>query len=163
MAKQDKRAIRVLFSRYNAQVFRFLMPMVGNQATAEDLVSEFLIEVWRRAAGFEVRSREGTWVLGIARYKALAALRRRPIEQLDAPSADPSRILVTVRRSRRKKDRSVILRRCIERLPPAHRDVIHLAYYPEDSNGDWTREATAPAGPRYRTNFSRLGLFACGP
>src|SRR5215470_20173366 len=60
MAKQDKRAIRVLFSRYNAQVFRFLMPMVGNQATAEDLVSEFLIEVWRRAAGFEVRSREGT-------------------------------------------------------------------------------------------------------
>ena len=51
MAKQDKRAIRILFSRYNAQVFRFLMPMVGNQATAEDLVIEFLIEVWRHAAG----------------------------------------------------------------------------------------------------------------
>jgi hypothetical protein len=88
IAKQDKRAMRVLFSRYNARVFRFLMRMVGNQATAEDLVSEVFIEVGRHAARFEARSRVGTWVLGIARYKALAALRRRPVEQLDDHSAD---------------------------------------------------------------------------
>src|SRR6266852_9413841 len=83
IAKGDKHAMQVLFGRHNVRVFRFLMRFVDGEATAEDLVSEVFIEVWRNAAHFESRSQVSTWLLGIARHKALSALRRRSTDELD--------------------------------------------------------------------------------
>src|ERR1700676_1031263 len=75
IAQGDKGAMQVLFGRHNVRVFRFLMRFVDGDAPAEDLVSEVFIEVWRNAARFEARSQVSTCLLGIARHKALSALR----------------------------------------------------------------------------------------
>ena len=56
IATGDKHAMQVLFGRHNVRVFRFLMRFVDDEATAEDLVSEVFIEVWRQAGQFEARS-----------------------------------------------------------------------------------------------------------
>ena len=83
IAKGDKRAMRVLYARHNVRVYRFIARLVGDNATAEDLVSEVFLDVWRQAAQFEGRSQASTWLLAIARYKALSQLRSRPVECLD--------------------------------------------------------------------------------
>ena len=57
IGKGDRNAMQALFGRHNLKVFRFLMRFVDNEATAEDLVSEVFIEVWRNAAQFEARKR----------------------------------------------------------------------------------------------------------
>src|SRR5690242_16087239 len=72
VADGDKSALQVLFGRHNVRVFRFLMRIVDNEATAEDLVSEVFLEVWRKAAQFEGRSQVSTWIMAIARHKALS-------------------------------------------------------------------------------------------
>ena len=54
---------------------------------AEDLISEVFLDVWRQAGRFEGRSAVSTWMLAIARFKALSALRRRPDEELDEETA----------------------------------------------------------------------------
>ena len=54
-----------------------------DEALAEDLLSEVFLDVWRQAVSFEARSSVSTWLLAIARYKALSALRRRTDMQLD--------------------------------------------------------------------------------
>jgi RNA polymerase sigma-70 factor (ECF subfamily) len=64
-----------------------------NAATAEDLISEVFLDVWRQADKFEGRSAVSTWILSIARFKAL---RRRGEEELDdettkLPKADLER------------------------------------------------------------------------
>src|ERR1700731_737996 len=82
IAQGDKDAMRVLFGRHNVRVFRFLMRFVDGEATAEDLVSEVFIEVWRHAGQFEARSQVATWLLAIARHKALSALRRRSTDEV---------------------------------------------------------------------------------
>src|ERR1700738_2147862 len=115
IAQGDKDAMQVLFGRHNVRVFRFLMRFVDGEATAEDLVSEVFIEVWRNASQFEARSQVSTWLLGIARHKALSALRRRStdeldddvIERIEDPSDNPE---VTLQ----KTERSEILRDCLE-------------------------------------------------
>src|SRR6202048_4550295 len=97
IAQGDKGAMQVLFGRHNVRVFRFLMRFVDGEATAEDLVSEVFIEVWRNAGQFEARSQVSTWLLSIARHKALSARRRRSTDELDDdvielledPSANP--------------------------------------------------------------------------
>ena len=50
---------------------------------AEDLVSQVFLDVWRTASQFEGRSQVSTWLLSIARFKALTALRQRKHEDID--------------------------------------------------------------------------------
>jgi RNA polymerase sigma-70 factor, ECF subfamily len=130
----DKDAMRVLFARHNVRVFRFLTRIVGNDATAEDLLNEVFIEVWRNAGRFEARSQVSTWILAIARFKALAAMRRRQPDELDdeasemiEDTADDPEVAV------QKTERSALLQQCLKQLSIAHRQVVDLVYYHEQS------------------------------
>jgi RNA polymerase sigma-70 factor, ECF subfamily len=130
----DKHAMQVLFARHNVRVFRFLVRLVGDKSAAEDLVSEVFLDVWRRAGRFEGRSQVATWLLAIARYKALSALQRRSTEKLDEdvaaaiedPQDSPE---VTIQ----NQQTSGILLECLKKLSPAHREIVDLVYYHEKS------------------------------
>lgn len=134
IAKDDRDAMRLLFTRHRSRVYRFLLRLVGNESTAEDLLNEVFVDVWRGASRFESRSQATTWILGIARFKALSALRRRACEGLDDDVAesivdtadDPEAVM-------QKADRSAILQDCLRHLSSAHRQVLDLVYYHEQS------------------------------
>jgi RNA polymerase sigma-70 factor (ECF subfamily) len=134
IAHGDRQAMRLLFARHNVRVFRFLVRIVGNEATAEDLVNEVFLEIWRSANRFEGRSQVTTWLLGIARFKALSDLRRRLPDALDDETAermeDPADGPESVMQNR---DRTAVLQSCISQLSDAHRQVIDLVYYHEQS------------------------------
>jgi RNA polymerase sigma-70 factor (ECF subfamily) len=134
IAKGDKDAMKVLFARHNVRVFRFLIRIVGNEASAEDLLNEVFVEVWRTAERFEARSQVSTWILGIARFKALTSLRRRSCDELDdemaesiEDTADDPEVSV------QKIERSAILQDCLKQLSIAHRQVVDLVYYHDQS------------------------------
>jgi RNA polymerase sigma-70 factor (ECF subfamily) len=134
IADGDRRAMQMLYARHNVRVYRFILRLTGNQSLAEDLVSEVFLDVWRQADGFESKSQVSTWLLAIARYKALSALRRRTDEPLDDHMAatiedtadDPETVVGTI-------DRNMIVQKCLTQLSAAHREVIDLVYYHEKS------------------------------
>jgi RNA polymerase sigma-70 factor (ECF subfamily) len=130
IADEDKRALKLLYLRHHDRVRRFVTRLTGNESTAEEVVNEVFLEVWRHAAQFEGRSQVATWLLSIARFKAITECRRRSEAQLDERSAaiieDPSD---TPAVSMDKRERSDILHRCLGRLTPLHREVINLIYY----------------------------------
>src|SRR6266542_22706 len=78
-AEGDQLAMRTLFARHRVVLYRWLLRLVGDGALAEDLLSEVFLAVWRQAAAFEARSSVSTWLLAIARYKALSG---RPRQRL---------------------------------------------------------------------------------
>jgi RNA polymerase sigma-70 factor (ECF subfamily) len=134
IAQGDRLAMQVLFARHHVRVFRFVVRLVRNESVAEDLISEVFLDVWRQAGRFEGRSAVSTWLLAIARFKALSALRRKPDEALDDEAAeaiedqsDDPEVAV------QKKDTSEALRKCLGALSPEHREVIDLVYYHEKS------------------------------
>jgi RNA polymerase sigma-70 factor (ECF subfamily) len=134
IANSNKDAIRVLFARHNVRLFRFLLRIVGNDATAAELVNEVFIDVWRNAGRFEARSQVTTWILAIARYKALAALRRRPYDEL----ADDAREMIKDQADDpetavQQTERGALLQAYLKRLSVAHREVIDLVHYHERS------------------------------
>ena len=88
IAAGDKHALQVLYGRHHVKVYRFALRFVRDEASAEDMVSEVFIDVWRQAERFERRSQVSTWLLAIARNKALSSLRRRSNEQLDDEVAE---------------------------------------------------------------------------
>jgi RNA polymerase sigma-70 factor (ECF subfamily) len=91
-------------------------------------------DVWRQAGKFEGRSAVSTWLLSIARFKALSALRKRGEAELDDETAsaiedqsdDPEVTLA-------KKDKGAALRQCLSGLSAEHREIIDLVYYHEKS------------------------------
>jgi RNA polymerase sigma-70 factor, ECF subfamily len=134
IAHGDRLAMQVLFARHHVRVYRFVLRLVRNEATAEDLISEVFLDIWRQAGKFEGRSAASTWMLSIARFKALSTLRKRTEEELDEETAgaiedhgdDPEVSLA-------KKDKAAALRRCLSKLSTEHREVVDLVYYHEKS------------------------------
>ena len=130
IAAGDKLAMQVLFARHHVRVYRFVLRLIGDASRAEDLISEVFLDVWRQAGKFEARSAVSTWLLAIARYKALSALRRRPDEELDEEAAEAIEDTADDPEvSIQKKETGVILRQCMTRLSPEHREIIDLVYY----------------------------------
>jgi len=134
IAKGDRLAMQVLFARHHVRVYRFVLRLVGNPTVAEDLISEVFLDVWRQADRFEGRSAVSTWMLAIARFKALSALRKRPDEELDEETAATIEDTAdTPEVALEKKDKSTVLRQCLEKLSPEHKEIIDLVYYHEKS------------------------------
>jgi len=129
IADGDRRAMQLLYTRHSVRVYRFVLRLTGDPILAEDLVSEVFIDVWRQAERFK-----SEWLLAIARYKALSALRRRLEEQLDEsaavaiadPAADPET-------PAHDQIRSAVVQNCLLKLSAVHREVLDLVYYHEKS------------------------------
>src|SRR6185436_11925854 len=88
IATGDRLAMQVLFARHHVRVYRFVLRLVSDPTLAEDLISEVFLDVWRQAGRFEARSAVSTWLLAIARFKALSALRRKPEAELTEEMAE---------------------------------------------------------------------------
>ena len=134
IADGNRNAMHILYSRHNVRVYRFILRIVRDSTMAEDLVSQVFLDVWRTARQFEGRSQVSTWLLSIARFKALTALRQRRFEDIDqddvreiAGEADTPEV------SLERASTSEILRACVAKLSPAHREIINLVYYHEKS------------------------------
>jgi RNA polymerase sigma-70 factor (ECF subfamily) len=137
IAAGDKLAMQVLFARHRASVYRWLLRFVGNETVAEDLLSDVFFDVWQQAGRFEGRAAVTTWLLSIARFKALSARRRRTHAELDetieatvVDSADNPEIAL------QKKSRGELVRTALMKLSPHHREIIDLVYYHEKSIED---------------------------
>jgi RNA polymerase sigma-70 factor (ECF subfamily) len=134
IAAGDKLAMRALFSRHQVRVFRFLCGILRDQSRAEDVVNDVFIDVWRQAGRFEGRSSVSTWVLAIARFKALSALRRpREAEMDEEAAAEIADVADDPEVVAQKKDKGAILRTCLSGLSAEHREIIDLVYYQEKS------------------------------
>ena len=141
----DELAMQTLYARHHALVYRFVLRLIGNTATAEELTSDVFLGVWHQARRFERRSTVRTWLLAIARLKALTALRCRQDEPLDEqvagaiedPSDSPEAAL-------HNKERHAIVRRCVSRLSCEHREVTNLVFFHEKSIEEVARIVNVP-------------------
>ena len=129
---------------------------------AEDLISEVFLDVWRQAGRFEGRSAVSTWLMSIARFKALSARRRRRDAELDDkieatiadPADDPAATL-------EKKNQSELLRHALTKLSAEHREIIDLVYYHEQSVDEAAQVLGIPAATvKTRMFYARKKLVS---
>jgi RNA polymerase sigma-70 factor (ECF subfamily) len=134
IAGGDQAALRGLLSLHQVRVFRFLARRLRNDALAEDLTNDVFTEVWLHAKSFEGRSNVSTWLLSIAHNRMVSALRKRREESWDEEKAQEiADDGDTPEVSAQKLDKGRIMRVCVERLSPAHREIVDLVYYHEQS------------------------------
>ena len=115
-----------LVERHRDAVFRVALAVLGpgRARYAEDVTQDVFIEVYRKLAAFEGRSRFSTWLYRIAYNRAVDYRRSHRLERepdgLAEPADDdtPGDVLM-----------SRVLADCLARLPETHRAAVHLHYW----------------------------------
>ena len=81
----DEQAMASLFDRYSKIVYSVALRVLRDPASAEDVLQEIFMQVWRSPGGFiATRGSLGGWLAVVSRNRSIDALRRkRPAEQVD--------------------------------------------------------------------------------
>jgi RNA polymerase sigma-70 factor (ECF subfamily) len=121
-----------LYSLYERRVFQYLRTFVRDASTAEELVVDTMLAVWNGARRFSGTSRVSTWIFGIARHKALDAVRRHarsgshvPLEDAaETPASGPGPEDWAQQRSLEG-----VMQQAFATLSAEHREILYLAFY----------------------------------
>lgn len=77
IVERDQRALEALYDATSSRVHGLVLRITQQSALAEEVVEETYWQVWRQAPRFEAaRGRPITWLLAMARSRAIDALRR---------------------------------------------------------------------------------------
>ena len=135
----SERAVETLYLEFNRLVRNFLWKSVTQDPELiEEVVQDTFFEVWKYPERFRGESKFKTWLLGVARYKALDGLRKHGKDNKHETLDDFEDELVAqdmaISDLIQKEQIQRALMSCLEslttsgKLSAAHREVMHLAY-----------------------------------
>ena len=147
VASGDAAALARLYERYAGALFGYLHRLAGDRMTAEEILQDTMLAVWRSAGAFEGRAKVTTWLFGVARRQAHNRLRLRPgpepagAELLDRPDqgAGPEELAIAAAGG-------TPVAAAIDRLPDHHRDVIGLVFVAGLTLADAAEVLAIPVG-----------------
>ena len=139
VAAGDEAALMALYRHMSRMIYAFSLRRLNDADAAEEVVVETMYEVWKGAPRFAARSLVTTWILGIARHKALDKLRMRRAEMCE-PMGDEAEAVADEQPSVYEliagRQRATQVAACMEALPDDQRECIHLVFYEDTPLAD---------------------------
>lgn len=151
IAADDESALGRLYDGTAGRVYALALRITRNAQDAEETVLDVFHQVWRQADQYDAtRGRVLAWIMTICRSRALDTLRRREAAEThpdpDAlrdnsadPAADPQHWIELF-------ERDGAVRRALEQLPTAQRELLRLAFLRGLSHQEITDETGMPLG-----------------
>ncbi len=125
----DSAQLALLFERYHAALFRYLLQMTRNRALSEDLTQEVFFRALKYARSYNPNLSFPVWLYGMARHAYLDSLRKRRPEVAGADVSETrSRELMPEEVFARKQDRA-FLQEALRQLPEGKREVLVLSRF----------------------------------
>ncbi len=153
MASGDSgRALEEFYSRFSGIVMAVLVRILGSRADAEELLHDVFVELWRRAPQYErERAAVSTWVVTVARSRALDALRARRRRRIDQQVATEDLNLPAPREEGPDEralagQRSRAVREALGLLGADQRQALELAYFGGLSHSEIAAQLELPIG-----------------
>jgi len=144
-------ALARLYDRYAAAVLAVAKRILGSLAEAEEVLQEVFLHVWNHAGRYDAaRSSVSTWLILIARSRAIDRLRtRKVVERTHETSAQgnpvehasPEGLENVFLQERRERVRGEMAK-----LPEEQRQVLEMAFYEGLSQSEIAAKAGLPLG-----------------
>src|SRR5262249_48613300 len=150
-AKGDRAALRKLYDRLGGHALAVARRVLGSGVEAEEVVQEGFLDVWTRAALYDAaRGRPRTWILAMARHRAIDRVGRRGAaarlaggvlaeSESELPGATP------LERVEQREERARI-QAALLALSPEQRQVLELAYFEGLSQTEIATRIDQPLG-----------------
>jgi RNA polymerase sigma-70 factor, ECF subfamily len=147
LRRRDPASLRALHEQCGAAVFGFLRRSLRDHGTAEDVFQQVFLEAWQRGASYDPeRGSPMTWLMTIARSRAIDHLRRRVPEPRDPSGAlallegeDPTAALDDLVEQWR-------FAHLLGQLPDEEADVLRRRFYREQSQREIAAATGIPLG-----------------
>jgi RNA polymerase sigma-70 factor (ECF subfamily) len=159
--RAEPAAFRELYQTYGPRVKAYMMRCGADSATADDLVQDTLLTVWRKAALYaDDRGSIATWVFTIARNLRIDRLRRElpwqqlPDERLQEASSDMPADEALYAKERQRRVGAVLAE-----LPDEQRTVVTLSFVDGLSHSAIAEQLSLPLGTvksRLRLAYQRI-------
>ncbi|MEQ9121362.1 MAG: sigma-70 family RNA polymerase sigma factor [Alphaproteobacteria bacterium] len=146
--RRDRQAFQSLFLHFAPRLKGYLQQGGADPTTAEEVVQETMINVWRKAHQFDPsKAAVSTWVYTIARNARITHLRRqnRPTPDADDPSMAPEPAPEPLEEVSREQD-AVRLRAAVARLPEEQQTILKLAFFEDKAHSAVAEELKLPLG-----------------
>ena len=83
VSSNDSKALEILYNRYSALLYTLVKKIVREEQTAEEILSEIFVIIWRKADKFDINTGNVyTWLVTLARNKAVDTLRRTQVQEV---------------------------------------------------------------------------------
>lgn len=140
----DAEAFGEVCRAYETRLFRQSLALCGNEALAEELAQDTLVEAWKCLRRYNGRCQFFTWLCAILLNQHRNVLRKkRPVAWSALGMRDGDEFQNNLENSADEnqspdgaaelKEQAVMVRRCIGALPAKHRQVIYLRFYVDES------------------------------
>lgn len=159
IAAHDDAALCELYEAYGQRLYAYALRLGGDPASAEDVVQETLVTVWRTAGKYRGEGRVLAWLLGIVHNLALKTLRRRSIPittemETTLPMPDASPEMQT-----QSSEQAHWIQKGLQCLSPEHRAVLELVFYQGFSLKETAQICNCPLGTvKSRLSYARQHL-----
>ena len=152
-AEGDERAFQELYAATSAQLYALLLRILRNPEQARDALQDAYVRVWQKADTYAPdRGATLTWLLSIARYRALDVLRRKRPEvampeepDMMATLLEDEQALSPLEENETQQSLDAI-QECLTTLPAQQRDSVLLAYYEGLTHQELSQRLDAPLG-----------------
>ncbi len=134
VAMGDQSAFERLYHDYEKRVYQYVYTLVFDATLAEEVVGDTMLAVWRGAGTFTRTSRVSTWIFGIARHKALDAIRRSGRRQREVELDGAVELPSSCDRPDEqvfRNELATLIQRAMAALTPEHQEILRLVFYEE--------------------------------
>ncbi len=152
-ASGDQQAFQKLYTATSPQLYALLLRILRNPDRAQDALQDAYVKIWQKADTYSSeRGAPLTWLLSIARYRALDALRRKRPEVAMPEEPDMAATLLEDETSLNPSEENENLQSldavqtCLTTLQPQQRESVLLAYYEGLTHQELSSRLGAPLG-----------------
>jgi len=152
-AAGDERAFKKLYQVTSPHLFALLLRILRTQESAEDALQDVYVKIWQKAKTYELkRGSPISWLMSIARYRALDLLRRRDPETSMPDDPEMVAIILSDTESAGPQVNSETMQslskvnRCMQCLTPDQRRSLMLAYYEGLTHQEMSDRMELPLG-----------------
>ena len=150
LRKQRRDGLERAYDAYGGSVLGYLQKALGDRGAAEDVTQQVFLEVWRRGPQYDpARGSVFTWVMTIARSRAIDHLRKRVPEPRD--TSDPASPTAQVESPAAARELDELLNRwrvagLLRQIPLEEADLLRMRFYEELSQTEIAERTGIPLG-----------------
>lgn len=134
----DREVLGEIFLKYQGMVFNYVLKHGGKETDAEDILQEAIIVLWQKvnAGNFQLTSRLGTYLMGIAKNKWMAQLRKDKRFTSDDNREDPVDDNPSSLEKLLTDEKIKLVQRALEVIQPLCKKLLMLFYFEEKNMND---------------------------
>lgn len=126
---RDEPALETIYARYQSLIFSIGLRITGDYAVTEEIVQDTFQAVWQSARSFQPDRSFSTWLMSIARHRAIDVTRSRSFICRVREKPLEEQLLVSRNSDIEALSLHVELHRALALLPTSQRDTIILAFF----------------------------------